>query len=242
MNGYQTHIFESHDKPGGVCTSWKRKDYIVDGCIHWLIGSTKDSSVYQIWEELGAVQGREFVIHEEGGRIEGREKVLTTYRDLDRLEEHLLALRRAKARDGKKPVLWGLGAHVIKTGLSPILIDLMDRGFISGIALNGAGMIHDFEIALIGSTRIAWSSRRGGILTQICGVVHRPIAEVAVRGQVDNPVTGCISTESCLGSVGVKVFRHRFRGDLLPSFFDKLNFSSGAGQRVESRIEQTGAV
>jgi hypothetical protein len=63
-----------------------------------------------------------------------------------------LALAIAKARADGKPVLWGLGAHVVKTGLSPILIDLMDRGFVSGIALNGAGVIHDFEIALVGST------------------------------------------------------------------------------------------
>jgi hypothetical protein len=56
------------------------------------------------------------------------------------------------AQCGGKPVLWGLGGHVIKTGLAPILIDLMDRGFVSGLALNGAAMIHDFEIALIGST------------------------------------------------------------------------------------------
>ena len=63
-----------------------------------------------------------------------------------------LARAIAKARAAGKPVLWGLGAHVIKTGLSPILIDLMDRGYVSGIALNGAGMIHDFEVALVGST------------------------------------------------------------------------------------------
>ncbi len=47
-------------------------------------------------------------------------------------------------------MLWGLGAHVIKSGLGPVLIDLMDRGFVSGIAMNGAGLIHDFEIALAG--------------------------------------------------------------------------------------------
>jgi len=63
-----------------------------------------------------------------------------------------LALAITKARADGKPVLWGLGAHVIKTGLAPILVDLMDRGFITGIALNGAGMIHDFEIALVGFT------------------------------------------------------------------------------------------
>ncbi len=55
------------------------------------------------------------------------------------------------ARDGGG-VVWGLGAHVIKTGLAPVLIDLMERGFVSALALNGAGVIHDFEVALSGST------------------------------------------------------------------------------------------
>jgi hypothetical protein len=49
-------------------------------------------------------------------------------------------------------VVWGLGAHVIKTGLGPVLIDLMERGFVSAIATNGAAVIHDFEIALVGAT------------------------------------------------------------------------------------------
>ena len=49
-------------------------------------------------------------------------------------------------------VVWGLGAHVIKTGLGPVLIDLMERGFVSAIATNGASIIHDFEIALAGAT------------------------------------------------------------------------------------------
>jgi hypothetical protein len=56
------------------------------------------------------------------------------------------------AHDGGRGVLWGLGAHVIKTGVSPILIDLMNRGFVSAIATNGAGVIHDFELALSGAT------------------------------------------------------------------------------------------
>jgi hypothetical protein len=63
-----------------------------------------------------------------------------------------LAHAIVKARANGKAILWGLGGHVIKTGLSPILIDLMDRGLMTGIALNGSGIIHDFEIALIGST------------------------------------------------------------------------------------------
>jgi hypothetical protein len=60
------------------------------------------------------------------------------------------ALLEAKRRGAG--IVWGLGAHVIKTGVSPIIIDLMQRGFVSAIAMNGAGMIHDFEVALSGAT------------------------------------------------------------------------------------------
>src|SRR5437879_10539943 len=56
------------------------------------------------------------------------------------------------ARKQRKAILWGIGGHVIKGGLGPILIDLMKRGFVSGIAMNGAALIHDFEIALAGNT------------------------------------------------------------------------------------------
>jgi len=60
------------------------------------------------------------------------------------------AIVAAKEHDGG--VVWGLGAHVIKTGLAPVVIDLMERGFVSAIATNGAAIIHDFEIALVGAT------------------------------------------------------------------------------------------
>lgn len=57
-----------------------------------------------------------------------------------------------RARKNRAGILWGIGGHVIKVGLGPTLIDLMSRGFVSGIAMNGAALIHDFEIALAGST------------------------------------------------------------------------------------------
>jgi hypothetical protein len=63
----------------------------------------------------------------------------------------IVAALRA-ARDGNRGIIWGLGAHVLKTGLSPVLIDLMEHGFVSAIATNGAGVIHDFELALSGAT------------------------------------------------------------------------------------------
>ena len=60
--------------------------------------------------------------------------------------------RTATAIKNERPILLGMGAHVIKVGLNPILIDLMERGVISAIALNGAGIIHDTEIAMVGRT------------------------------------------------------------------------------------------
>jgi hypothetical protein len=56
------------------------------------------------------------------------------------------------ARARQAGIIWGIGAHVIKTGVSPVLIDLMQRGYVSALAMNGAGVIHDFEIALSGAT------------------------------------------------------------------------------------------
>jgi hypothetical protein len=56
------------------------------------------------------------------------------------------------AKRGEAGVVWGLGAHVIKTGLGPVVIDLMERGFVSALATNGASIIHDFEVAIAGAT------------------------------------------------------------------------------------------
>jgi len=57
-----------------------------------------------------------------------------------------------RAHQEEKPIIFMMGAHLIKCGLSPILIDLMEREIITGMATNGAGVIHDLEIALWGST------------------------------------------------------------------------------------------
>lgn len=93
MNGYSSRIFELHDLPGGLCTSWKRKGYTFDGCLEWLVGSAPGNSLYRAWEELGAVQGRPMVNHEEFTRVEGVDgKTLILYADVNRLERHLLEL------------------------------------------------------------------------------------------------------------------------------------------------------
>jgi hypothetical protein len=58
----------------------------------------------------------------------------------------------ATACQANRTVIFGMGAHVIKVGLNPIVIDLMERGVITGVAMNGAGVIHDLELAMVGQT------------------------------------------------------------------------------------------
>ena len=68
----------------------------------------------------------------------------------DVLRSLLADLRRGRSLG--RPILWGIGAHVLKVGLSPIVIDLMEKGFVTGLAMNGAGIVHDFELAVAGRT------------------------------------------------------------------------------------------
>ncbi len=96
MNGYKTQIFEMHDKPGGLCTAWKRKGYTFDGCIEWLVGSRAGTALNRTWQELGAVQGRQFVDHAVIQRIEGNDgQALSVYTDIDQLEHHMKELSAA---------------------------------------------------------------------------------------------------------------------------------------------------
>ncbi|MCA9875018.1 MAG: NAD(P)/FAD-dependent oxidoreductase, partial [Anaerolineales bacterium] len=98
MNGYRSKIFELHDIPGGLCTAWERQGYTIDGCIHYLFGSAPGQPFYRVWEELGAVQGREMINHESFMTIvDENGRAFTAYADPDRLEAHMKALSPADA-------------------------------------------------------------------------------------------------------------------------------------------------
>jgi len=86
MNGIQTEILEAGDLPGGLCTSWHRGPYVFDGCLRWLMGAQPPSAFYQIWMELGAINGRKVFIHDEILHIEWADgKILRVPADLDKL-------------------------------------------------------------------------------------------------------------------------------------------------------------
>lgn len=123
--------------------------------------------------------------HEPGDGIDAwlsRLPKLLAARDLVTVVE---AIAAAAARPA--PVIWGLGAHVIKAGLSPVLADLMARGYVSALALNGAGVIHDVEIALAGATSedvdAALGPGRFGMAEETATGINEAVAVGVSRGQ-----------------------------------------------------------
>ncbi len=96
--------------------------------------------------------------------------------DLARVADAVIA-----ARQLSRPVIWMMGAHVIKSGLSLVLIDLLHHGIVTHIAGNGAVSIHDFELALIGETSedVASSLEDGsfGMAHETGALMHQAIRE-----------------------------------------------------------------
>jgi phytoene dehydrogenase-like protein len=149
MNGYDVEIHEAHNLPGGLCTSWKRGNYVIDGCIHWLTDSSPGTGFYRIWEELGAVQGRQMFNHDIFSSVVGLDgRRLHFYTDVDRLEDHLRTLSSPDAgaikdlcglirrlarfpsyRVGKAPELMGLWDNVrTMARMVPYLKDFSNAG------------------------------------------------------------------------------------------------------------------
>ena len=89
-------------------------------------------------------------VYEPGSGVTGLIGCLPRILAGDSFRGIIAALRRARAE--KRAIIWGLGGHVIKCGLAPVLIDLMRRGYVTAFAMNGAASIHDFEIGLAGHT------------------------------------------------------------------------------------------
>src|SRR6266550_2381617 len=131
---------------------------------------------------------------------------------------HLLGAIHS-ARKQRQAILWGLGGHVIKVGLGPVLIDLMKRGFVSGIAMNGAALIHDFEIALAGSTsedveaglgegQFGMAGETGQYINEFAKLSHRiRIGYGEAAGQF--LCSGIIEVRHAHSSVLVAAYKHR---------------------------------
>jgi hypothetical protein len=113
------------------------------------------------------------------------------------LRRVVAAIHRAKA-DGRA-VIWGFGAHVIKTGLGPVLIALMERGFVSALATNGAGVIHDFELALSGHTSEDVDEALGPGLFGMAEETGRELNEVIAAGVAQGLGIGAAVGQALVG-------------------------------------------
>lgn len=92
MNNFQSEIYEMHSIPGGVCTSWRRGDYLFDHCLHWVIGSNKGTGLYPIFKELGIADSIDFFYTDIFRVISVNGLSMTVYTDINKFEAELMNL------------------------------------------------------------------------------------------------------------------------------------------------------
>lgn len=93
FNGFDTTIYEMGKKTGGVCSSWERKGYYVNGSIHWLVGSAPGTDLYDLWHQLGVIEGNTF--HNHSSFIEYKDlkgQQVHFYTDIEKLKKHFLEI------------------------------------------------------------------------------------------------------------------------------------------------------
>lgn len=119
LNGFDTELYEMHDKPGGECTGWNRGRYHFDGCLHWLMGSKPGTSLNTIWRETGALDDSVTIANYEiYARYEMDGRSLDIYTDADRLEKHMIEVSPQDEKEIKK-----LCSDVRAMGNMPIPLD-----------------------------------------------------------------------------------------------------------------------
>lgn len=122
-------------------------------------------SIYENFQPIDLEQIKTYELASRPSKITVRDFAAPSEKDdslksfLDKLPDILavqslreIAGQIRRAKDLGKPIVLGIGGHIIKTGLAPVIIDLMERGFVTAIASNGSVLVHDTEIALVGFT------------------------------------------------------------------------------------------
>lgn len=113
--------------------------------------SSKGIKTYSIKKRKSKVSVDQIAsLPERGGSLKDFLSALPDILGASDLKAVAKAVLRANQRE--KTVSLGIGAHVVKVGLSPLIVDLMERGVVTAVAMNGAGIVHDFELAYAGST------------------------------------------------------------------------------------------
>ena len=136
--------------------------------------------------------------------VDGSETILSFISKLPHIlaGDSLRTLIRAilYAHSSKKPIIWGLGGHVIKVGLGPVLNDLMASGFVTGVVMNGSAAIHDFEVALCGATseevEDVLGSGQFGMARETSEYMNGAINRGAAHGSGLGESLGCFISEA----------------------------------------------
>ena len=144
-------------------------------------------ATYSLYDRPSKVTVRDFAKPLSDDQVQTTAALLDSLPNLlaaESLRAVVAAIVEAKAKG--RAIIWGFGGHVIKTGLAPILIDLMRRGFVTALATNGSGIIHDFEIALAGWTSEDVDSALGSGAFGMAEETGRLLNEAIKRGAADS--------------------------------------------------------
>ena len=100
-SGFDVTVCEQHSMAGGMCTSWRRKGYLFEGAVHWLTGSSPQTTLNQVWKETGALNDKvPIFLQERFSTIEWEEKTISLYRDINKTAQCFLAI----SPDDKKQI------------------------------------------------------------------------------------------------------------------------------------------
>lgn len=94
LNGIESEIFESHTVVGGQCTSWKRKGYHIDNCVHWMTGTSPKKEIYKVWQEVGVIQdpNKDIIRHDYFLQVDIDGVKAHVWRDLEKMRQELLSI------------------------------------------------------------------------------------------------------------------------------------------------------
>jgi len=190
---------------------------ILEPCFSDISGGTVDLDkirTYSISERLSKVHLDAFASpHEAGGSFSaflGRLPRFLAARDLLEVAERVV-----QARKQGRPVILGMGAHAIKVGLSPVIIDLLHRGIITSVAMNGACIVHDFELAFAGATSedvdAAILDGSFGMARETGALLNQAINQGVARGLGLGPSVGRFIEEGTFGNKKISLLATCFR-------------------------------
>ena len=138
--GFDAEIYEKHGIVGGQCTGWRRGEYFIDNCIHWLTGTKKGNGLYDIWENVGVLGDKVKLLQEDSFySVELDGEKITLWRDLEKTENEMLALSPIDEEEIKKFITYTKLAQSLEMPTNKPF-DMMNPMDIIKLVMSMAGM------------------------------------------------------------------------------------------------------